>query len=337
MPATPLLKVTINDQVKDGIILYKGHRYDIPYSNLISVSDVRNQQFDTSIDAQEYNRIIDNIFLVKADLPAGLVSQSVGFSRTRWIGGGNNRLETRTVVGTDEIFTNVNFPNFGTYLCGEPTTNGTYDVVFRVIGLTANWDIVNLVDGENASLAGVIHLGDTFFTLKIIVQDFPASPPNTTTITGTTPTTPIDQATTGSSTSEVELHAIPITTSTLTSSARSITVPFTATRIATTSAPTQSFMVKFGGVNVMDAAFVTTSIAATSCVISAKISKTSSSMFRFDISINSSIDGVQQQSITRTKSVSISSFSNSNLSLHATNAAGSSAPIISNYGNIINV
>jgi hypothetical protein len=145
------------------------------------------------------------------------------------------------------------------------------------------------------------------------------------------------QATTGSSTSEVELHVVPITTSTLTSSARSITVPFTATRIATTSAPTQSFMVKFGGVNVMDAAFVTTSIAATSCVISAKISKTSSSMFRFDISINSSIDGVQQQSITRTKSVSISSFSNSNLSLHATNAAGSSAPIISNYGNIINV
>jgi hypothetical protein len=337
MPATSLLKVTINDQVKDGIILYKGHRYDIPYSNLISVSDVRNQQFDASIDAQQYNRIIDNIFLVKADLPAGLVSQSVGFSRTRWLGGGNSRLETTAVVGTDEIFTDVNFPNFGTHLRGDPTTNGTYDVVFRVIGLTANWDIViNSNDADaNASLAGVIHLGDTFFTLKIIVQDFPTSPPNTTTITNTTPL--IAQATTGSSTSEVELHVIPITTSTLTSSARSITVPFTATRIATTSAPTQSFMVKFGGVNVMDAAFVTTSIAATSCVISAKISKTSSSMFRFDISINSSIDGVQQQSITRTRSVSISSFSNSNLSLHATNAAGSSAPIISNYGNIINV
>lgn len=337
MPATPLLKVTVNDQVKDGIILYKGHTYNIPYSNLISVSDVRNQQFDTSIDAQQYNAIIDNIFLVKANLPAGLVSQSFGFSRTRWIGSGNNRLDTTTFVGTDEIFTNVVFPDFGTHLCGNPTTNGTYDVVFRVMGLTGNWDVAKGSDNADAVLAGYIHLGDTFFTLKIIVQDFPTSP-----LIDTPPTTPptptsINQATTGSSTSEVELHVIPITTSTLTSSARSITVPFTATRIATTSAPTQSFMVKFGGVNVMDAAFVTTSIAATSCVISAKISKTSSSMFRFDISINSSIDGVQQQSITRTKSVSILSLSNSNLSLHATNAAASSAPIISNYGNIINV
>jgi hypothetical protein len=187
--------------------------------------------------------------------------------------------------------------------------------------------------GENRD-RDIIRVSSDTIKVTLVVEDPPDevnSNPNP------NPNLNPTQATTGSSTSEVELHVIQITTSTLTSSARSITVPFTATRIATTSAPTQSFMVKFGGVNVMDAAFVTTSIAATSCVISAKISKTSSSMFRFDISINSSIGGVQQQSITRTKSVSISSFSNSNLSLHATNAAGSSAPIISNYGNIINV
>jgi hypothetical protein len=334
MPATTLLKVTVNDQVEDGIILYKGYRYDIPYKNLISVSDVRGQQFDTSIDAQQYNHIIDNVFLVKGSLPTGLFSRSIGFSTTQWLAGGNNRLETSQVVGSDEIFTDVAFPNFGTHLCGEPTTNGTYDVFFRVIGLTGSWD-VNTSANSNATLDGFIYLGDAFFTLKIIVRDFPTSAPIVT--PPTPPPTPINQATTGSSTSEVELHVIPVTTSTLTSSSRSITVPFTTTRIATTSAPTQSFMVKFGGVNVMDAAFVTTSIAATSCQISAKISKTSSSMFRFDIIINSIIDGVPQQTLTRSKFVSIASFSGPNLSFYATNAAGSNAPIISNVGDIINV
>ena len=176
----------------------------------------------------------------------------------------------------------------------------------------------------------IVRISSDTIKVTLIVEE----PPTLTGSGSSNPNPNPTQATTGSVTSEVELHVIPITTSILTSSSKSITVPFTATRIATTSAPTQSFMVKFGGVNVMDVAFVTTSNTATSCVISAKISKTSSSIFKFDILINSSIGGVQQQSITRTKSVSIASFSNSNLSFYATNAAGSNAPIISNVGNI---
>jgi hypothetical protein len=334
MPATSLLKVNINEEVIDGIILYRGHRYDIPYSNLISVSDVRGQQFNTSIDAQENNAIIDNVFFVKGSLPDGLSSLPIGFSKLSWIAGSNNFYSDNSGISIDEVFTTSLFTDFGTHLCGTPSINGTYDVVFRVRGITASW-FVNLSAGGPASLESSLELGDAFFTLKIIVQDFPTSPPIVT--PPTPPPTPINQATTGSSTSEVELHVIPVTTSTLTSSSRSITVPFTTTRIATTSAPTQSFMVKFGGVNVMDAAFVTTSNTATSCQISAKISKTSSSMFRFDIIINSIIDGVPQQTLTRSKFVSIASFSGSNLSFYATNAAGSNAPIISNVGDIINV
>lgn len=335
MPATTLLKVTVNDQIEDGIILYKGHRYDIPYSNLISVSDVRNQQFNTSIDAQQYSQIIDNVFFVKGDLPAGLISYPIGFSKLEWrvVSGNDYRFNNDQIISEDEIFSFDS--GFGTHLCGIPTTNGTYNVVFRVLGITASWDVTSPAIASDAYtypiLDGKLILGDAFFTLKIIVQDFPTSVPTT----PTTPTQPVfEGATTGSSTSEVELHVAPTNTSTLTSSSRSITVPFTATRIATTAQPLQTFNIRFGGVEVMTSPFTTSTHLSTSCVFSVKISKTSSSMFKFEVTINSSFDGGVQQILTRSKFVSIASLSNSNLSFHATNAAGSNAPIISNVGNI---
>ena len=333
MPATSLLKVTVNDQVEDGIILYKGSEYDIPYSSLISVSDLRNQQFNTSIDTQQGTPLVDNVFLVKGNnLPNGLTSSQIGFSRNTLINSnGSTVIATFNGIDkTDSLFELKGLTGYGTHLCGTPTTNGVYNVIFRVLGITSDWNFQETDVGSSDRSFTALYLGDGFFSIKIIVQDFPTSDPTT-----TTPTQPIiEGATTGSSTSEVGLHVVPINTSTLTSSSRSITVPFTATRIATTAQSLQTFNIVFGGVEVMTSPFTASTYLSTSCVFSVKISKTSSSTFKFDVTINSSFGGNVQQILTRSKLVSIASLSNSNLSFNATNAAGSNAPIISNVGNI---
>jgi hypothetical protein len=215
-------------------------------------------------------------------------------------------------------------------LIGAPTTTGSYESKIKIDYV----DVEVIVPDKN----NFKYKGTTYLTLPISVIEPPNELTNPNTDTNPNPNPnpnpSISQATTGSSTGEVELHSVPITTSSLTSSTKSVTVQFSTTRVQAGSQFPQTYKLKFGGVDILNSPFTFDANSATSVSLNVKISRTSSSVFKFETLIGYSIGGVSQQSRTISKNTSISSFSGTNITLSATNAAGSSAPIISNYNGI---
>ena len=178
--------------------------------------------------------------------------------------------------------------------------------------------------------------GTTYVTLPINVVGAPTELSYLTEVSdeALNPTFNPNETTTGSSTSEILLHGIPIPTSSLVSLLKSVNIQFTTTRKATTSPLSQFYNITFGGVSLLDSMFTVVSDLSTTTKLSVKISKTSSAMFKFETIINCT-DGNGKETIEVTsKSIAVNNLEGMGLNLYATNDAGSNAPIVSNYGEI---
>ena len=178
--------------------------------------------------------------------------------------------------------------------------------------------------------------GTTYATLPINVVGAPTELSYLTEVYDEAPNSTFNpnEATTGSSTGEVLLHGIPIPTSSLVSSLKSVSIQFTTTRKATTSPLSQSYNIKFGGTSILDSMFAVVSDLSTTTKLSVKISKTSSAMFKFETTINCTDSNGKETIEVTSKSIAVNNFEGVGLNLYATNAAGSNAPIVSNYGEI---
>ena len=188
----------------------------------------------------------------------------------------------------------------------------------------------------------LVRLSSDTIKVTLIVEEVPTS---VVVIPPTTPVTPptipgVDEyiflspefygtASTGSSTSSVDLHTDPVTTSLLTTTSKSINIQYNTTRTATDNAQAQTYNVVFGGASVLNSPFSFSSASATTASVSVQIKRTSSSYYKVDSVINYSSGGGTPLTKTFSKNISLSSLSGNDLIFQVTNNVGGSSPVIS--------
>lgn len=335
MPSSEPLKVTLDPEISAGLILYKDHSYDIPVDTFLNVSDTRGQNLGCGLGMTNRSQagVIERRYFVNSNsFPQGMNIQNIDYHYlTASTSGGYTSLYDK-----EEISLNTKFVG-GTHISGIPQITGEYSVPLQIIGGTFDYNFNSVTSGTvGEELGSFLTLGQAYIYLPIIVQDAPSATPPT--LGGNPILNPayFGQASTGSSISAVSLHTLPIETGHLSSSSRSIVLEYSLDRAATTNPSNQTYNIFFGGVSVLNSPIILNTNQSSSISLSIKISRTSSSIYKAEHVFSYTLgSNTIVQTTTGIKNISVNSISGTNLILEATNASGSSAPILSSHGPVV--
>jgi hypothetical protein len=213
-------------------------------------------------------------------------------------------------------------------ISGKPSVSGTFNSQIKVT--KENLIITDTVTSSPAITTTESYID--YITIPIEIIDDTEQNSNVDQSTSsivvetTQPIIDIYQSTTGSSSTNVELFAVEVPLSSLTSASKSINMLFSTTRIQN-SEPLQTYDIKLSGISIFNNPFQLNSTGSTSALFAIKIQRISSTDYKVDCTINY-FYGTTKYTVTNSKIIARSSVSNPTLYFTAINSAGSNAPIL---------